>query len=83
MKNNVRQSKNICLLLAGGVGSRMKQEVPKQFLLIDNKPLIIYTMEAFEKHPDIDAIIVVCLDGWHEILKAYAKLLFILKVSMP
>ncbi len=65
--------KTIALLTAAGVGTRTHQDIPKQFLHIDNKPLIVYTMEAFEKHPNIDEIIVVCLDGWHDILRAYAK----------
>lgn len=64
---------NIALLTAGGIGSRMQQDIPKQFMNIYDKPIIIYTMEAFQKHPDIDAIEVVCLEGWHDILRAYAK----------
>jgi 2-C-methyl-D-erythritol 4-phosphate cytidylyltransferase len=64
---------NIALLTAAGAGSRMNQDIPKQFLHVNNKPIIIYTMEVFEKHPNIDAIIVVCLEGWHDILRAYAK----------
>ena len=54
---------NIGLLIAGGVGQRMGQEIPKQFININDKPVIIYTLEAFQNHPDIDAIAVVCLDG--------------------
>lgn len=64
---------NIAIILAGGSGQRMNQDIPKQFLNVNDKPVIIYTMEAFQRHPDIDAIGVVCLDGWHDILKAYAK----------
>lgn len=64
---------NIALLTAGGIGSRMNNDIPKQFLNINDKPMIIYTMERFQSHPGIDWICVVCLDGWHEILKAYAK----------
>lgn len=63
---------NIAIILAGGSGSRTAQDIPKQFINIYEKPLIIYTLENFEKHPDIDGILVVCLDGWHEVLKAYA-----------
>ena len=44
---------NIALLTAGGVGNRMGQDIPKQFMAIDNKPVIIYTMEAFQKHSEI------------------------------
>jgi 2-C-methyl-D-erythritol 4-phosphate cytidylyltransferase len=64
---------NIALLTAAGASTRMNQDIPKQFLHVNNKPIIMYTMEVFEKHPNIDAIIVVCLEGWHDILKAYAK----------
>jgi 2-C-methyl-D-erythritol 4-phosphate cytidylyltransferase len=63
----------IALIIAGGKGERTRQEIPKQFLHIENKPLIIYTLEAFEQHPAIDAILVVCLEGWHDILWAYSK----------
>jgi 2-C-methyl-D-erythritol 4-phosphate cytidylyltransferase len=64
---------NIALLIAAGVGSRMRQSIPKQFLHVEDKPVIIYTLEAFQKHPEIHEIAVVCLEGWHEILRAYAK----------
>lgn len=64
---------NIAMLIAGGTGSRMKQEIPKQFLNVNDKPVIVYTMESFQNHPDIDAIAVVCLDGWQQILEAYAR----------
>ena len=64
---------NIAIILAGGSGSRTAQDIPKQFINVYEKPLIIYTLENFERHPEIDGILVVCLDGWHEILKAYAK----------
>ncbi len=64
---------NIALIIAGGVGARMHQDIPKQFLSVNDKPVIVYTMEAFQNHPDIDAIYVACLSGWQEILKAYIK----------
>lgn len=64
---------NIAIILAGGVRTRMQQEVPKQFIPVNDKPLIIYTLEAFQRHPEIDGILAVCIDGWHDILKAYAK----------
>lgn len=64
---------NIALILAGGHGSRTAQDIPKQFINVYEKPLIIYTLENFQCHPDIDGIAVVCLEGWHEILKAYAR----------
>lgn len=64
---------NVALILAGGVGNRTEQDIPKQFMNVYEKPLIIYTLENFERHRDIDAILVVCLEGWHEVLKAYAS----------
>ncbi len=71
---------NIALIIAGGCGKRMKQDIPKQFLSVNDKPVIVYTLEAFQRHPNIDAIVVVCIDGWHEILKAYCKQFNITKV---
>lgn len=64
---------NIAMLIAGGSGQRMKQDIPKQFINVNDRPVIVYTLEAFQKHPNVDAIAVVCLRGWEEILRAYAK----------
>lgn len=64
---------NIGLIIAGGVGARMQQAIPKQFMTVFDKPIIAYTMEKFEKHPSIDVIAVVCLEGWENILASYAK----------
>ncbi len=64
---------NIAMLIAGGSGSRMKQDIPKQFLTVGEKPVIVYTLEAFEKHSEIDEIAVVCIKSWEHILWAYAK----------
>lgn len=71
---------NVAIILAGGHGSRTEQDIPKQFMNVYEKPLIIYTLENFEKHPEIEAILVVCLEGWHEILRAYAKQYHITKL---
>lgn len=64
---------NIALIIAGGIGARMHAAIPKQFLTVYDKPVIAYTMEKFEKHPAIDVIAVVCLDGWSNILSSYAE----------
>lgn len=72
---------NIALIIAGGNGKRMNQDIPKQFINVYDKPVIIYTLEGFQKHPEIDAIEVVCLDGWHDILRAYAKQFNITKLK--
>ena len=61
------------LLTAAGIGSRMNQEIPKQFMHVENKPLIVYTLEAFQNHPNIDAIIVVTLPSWIDVVSAYAR----------
>lgn len=64
---------NIALLIAGGSGVRMHSSVPKQFMEIYGKPVIAYTLEAFQNHPSIDVIGVVCLDGWQERLWQYKE----------
>ncbi|MDE8702803.1 2-C-methyl-D-erythritol 4-phosphate cytidylyltransferase [Adlercreutzia equolifaciens] len=56
---------NCALIFAGGTGQRMNTKTrPKQFLELHGKPIILYTIEVFENHPDIDAIVVVCLEDW-------------------
>lgn len=72
---------NIALLIAGGSGNRMHQDIPKQFLTVNERPVIIYTLEAFEKHPEIDAIAVVCIAGWEQVLWAYARQFGITKLK--
>lgn len=72
---------NIGLLIAGGSGNRMHQDIPKQFITVNERPVIVYTLEAFEKHPEIDAIAVVCIEGWEQVLRAYAKQFNITKLQ--
>lgn len=72
---------NIALIIAGGVGSRMQQAIPKQFMTVFDKPIIAYTMEKFENHPSIDIIAVVCLKGWENVLESYAKQYSITKLK--
>lgn len=56
---------NIAVVFAGGAGKRMNtRSVPKQFLEMHGKPVLIYTIEHFENHPDIDAIVLVCIADW-------------------
>ncbi|MCM1154884.1 MAG: 2-C-methyl-D-erythritol 4-phosphate cytidylyltransferase [Roseburia sp.] len=64
---------NIALIIAGGSGQRLGQDIPKQFINVYDKPVLIYTLESFQKHPQIDAIELVCIDGWHDVVRAYAK----------
>ncbi len=65
------------LIFAGGTGQRMNtQAKPKQFLELHGKPVILYTLEHFERHPEIDCIAVVCLESWigelERLLRMYA-----------
>lgn len=73
---------NYAIILAGGSGQRMKYDIPKQFIMIYDKPVIIYTLESFQKHPEIDFIEVVCIDGWQETLKTYAEKFGITKLKL-
>lgn len=71
---------NYVIIIAGGVGSRLGAPVPKQFVEVLGKPVIAYTMEHFQKHPEIDAIELVCVDGYQEHLKGIAEKYGITKV---
>lgn len=62
----------VALLTAAGSGTRMGQDIPKQFMHVENKPIIIHTMEVFQNHPSVDAVAVVTLPSWIDVLKAYA-----------
>ena len=72
---------NIALVIAGGSGNRMHQDIPKQFLTVNERPVIVYTLEVFQNHPEIDAIIVVCIKGWEQVLWAYARQFNITKLQ--
>ena len=72
---------NIAIIFAGGTGQRMGTEIPKQFLKIDRKPIIIHTIEKFEKNENIDAIIISCLETWIPKLEKLVKQYNIKKVK--
>jgi len=72
---------NIAIVIAGGSGKRMGQDIPKQFINVYDKPVLLYTLEGFERHPQIDAIEVVCINGWHDVLQAYARQFNIIKLK--
>lgn len=61
--------KNYVILLAGGVGKRMDSEIPKQFLEVRGKPIIIYSLENFERNPQIEKVVIVCIKDWIDYLK--------------
>lgn len=64
---------NYVIIIAGGVGSRLGAPVPKQFVEVLGKPVIAYTMEHFQNHPEIDAIELVCVDGYQDHLMAITE----------
>jgi len=72
---------NIALIIAGGSGNRMGQDIPKQFINVYDKPVLIYTLESFQKHPLINAIEVVCISGWESMVQAYANQFNITKLK--
>lgn len=64
---------NVALLTASGTGTRMGQDIPKQFLNVKDKPIIVYTLERFQNNPQIDAIALVTLPNWFGFVQAYAR----------
>ncbi|MCQ2287515.1 MAG: 2-C-methyl-D-erythritol 4-phosphate cytidylyltransferase [Muribaculaceae bacterium] len=71
---------NIAIITAGGKGTRMGNKIPKQFIDVNGKPIIAYTIETFELHPHIDAIVVVCLKEWSEHVRISLKRNYMNKV---
>lgn len=71
----------LALIIAGGAGNRMHQDIPKQFLTVNERPVIVYTLEAFQNHPQVDDIMVVCIEGWEQVLRAYARQFNITKLK--
>ena len=67
------RNKTVAIILAGGKSSRNQQNIPNQFINVLGKPVIIYCLEAYQSHPAIDDIYIVCLKGWEQIVTAYAE----------
>ena len=63
----------VAIVIAGGVGSRMGANIHKQFVLIDGKPVLFYTLEAFERHAGVDAIELVLIEGWEKDVAAWKE----------
>lgn len=75
--------KNIAVIFAGGYGKRMNTvSRPKQFLELNGKPVMIYTLELFDNHPMIDGIVVVCIEPWIPFLEKQLKKFEISKVGI-
>lgn len=66
------RNKNVAIILAGGKSGRNRQNIPTQFININSKPILVFSMDAYQTHPAVDDIYVVCLKGWESIVKAYA-----------
>jgi 2-C-methyl-D-erythritol 4-phosphate cytidylyltransferase len=64
---------NKALVIAGGVGNRFGADIPKQFVEVNGRPIILYTLETLQNSPDIDSISVVCVSGWESFVKSVAQ----------
>ena len=73
--------RNYVVLLAGGVGKRMGADIPKQFLEVDGKPIIVHTIEQFQRNRQIDTIVVVCIKKWMGRVKEMAEIYSLTKVE--
>jgi len=67
------REKHIAVILAGGKSGNNRQNIPSQYINVHGKPIIVYSMEAYQEHPAIDAIYVVCAKNWESIIRAYAQ----------
>lgn len=65
--------KTVAVIIAGGVGSRVGSNIPKQFIEIDGKPILFYTLEGFQRHEMVDEIVLVCIDGWQDEVREWAE----------
>ncbi len=63
----------VAVILAGGDFGENRQSIPSQFVNVHGKPIIVYSMDAYQAHPAVDSIYVVCLKGWESIVRAYAE----------
>lgn len=70
---SISRNKTVAIILAGGKSVRNHKNIPNQFIDILGKPVIVYCLEAYQKHPSIDDIYIVCLKGWENIVTAYAE----------
>lgn len=72
---------NIAVILAGGIGARVGADIPKQFIEVLGKPVLVYTIEKFQEHSDIDAIEVVCVESHYEYMNALVEKYHLTKVK--
>ena len=69
------------IIIAGGSGKRMHQDIPKQFLSVNGNPILIYTLEAFQNHPLIDQVLLVVKNGWEDMVWRYIDQYALTKVK--
>ena len=67
------RNRNAVIILAGGKSGNNNQNIPSQFINVQGKPLLVYSLEVYQAHPAVDDIYIVCLKGWEDIVKAYAR----------
>lgn len=72
---------NVAIIIAGGVGSRVGASIPKQFIEIEGKPVLAYTLENFNAHPMIDSIELVCIASWIDEVSLYKNRFNLEKLS--
>ena len=77
---NHNNNRTVAIILAGGKSIRNHQNIPNQFINVLGKPIIVYCLEAYQAHPAIDDIYIVCLKGWEKIVTAYAEQYHITKL---
>lgn len=76
-----KKNKTAVVILAGGKTGKNSRNIPNQFIDVNGKPIIVYCMQAYQLHPSVDDIYVVCLRGWEDIVKAYAEQFGITKLK--
>jgi 2-C-methyl-D-erythritol 4-phosphate cytidylyltransferase len=80
-ENDEERNKNVVIMLAGGKSGKNNRNIPNQFIDVHGKPIIVHCLEAYQAHPSIDDIYVICLKGWEDIVKAYATQFGITKLK--
>ena len=78
---NRRLFMNTAIILAGGVGSRMGVDRPKQFLMVQDKPIISYCLDIFQNHDEIDSVVVVVSEQWQDFVEEYAAKYGVTKIK--
>lgn len=68
-----RRTRGAVIILAGGKAGQNRQNVPTQFVNVHGKPILVYCMDAYQAHPSVDDVYVVCPKGWESIVRAYAE----------